>query len=132
MIVSSLATIVIGPRYVSITTCRVLICISPLLTGRRTTPAEREIAFGAVADQRARACGGGAPRCERAGRSNRHARPVELETTARLAAPGAPRQRSARPPSEEWHFETTTVHAAGEEMRNLAAKIHTFLTSTVE
>ncbi|WP_369030144.1 DUF6228 family protein [Streptomyces adonidis] len=37
-----------------------------------------------------------------------------------------------RPPSEEWHFETTTVHAAGEEMRNLAAELHTFLTSTVE
>ncbi|WP_406454893.1 DUF6228 family protein [Streptomyces sp. NBC_01622] len=37
-----------------------------------------------------------------------------------------------RPPSEEWHFETTTVHAAGEEMRNLAAEFHTFLTSTVE
>jgi hypothetical protein len=37
-----------------------------------------------------------------------------------------------RPPSEEWHFETTTVHEAGEEMRNLAAEIHTFLTSVVE
>jgi len=34
-----------------------------------------------------------------------------------------------RPPREEWHFETTTVHAAGEEMRNLAVEIHTFLTS---
>ncbi|MGK5547446.1 DUF6228 family protein [Streptomyces sp. URMC 127] len=34
-----------------------------------------------------------------------------------------------RPPSEGWHFETTTVHAPGEEMRNLAAEIHTFLTS---
>ncbi|MEV7590521.1 DUF6228 family protein [Streptomyces sp. NPDC089922] len=37
-----------------------------------------------------------------------------------------------RPPSEDWHFETTTVHAAGEEMRNLAAEVRTFLTSTVE
>nr|WP_315903756.1 DUF6228 family protein [Streptomyces rhizosphaerihabitans] len=37
-----------------------------------------------------------------------------------------------RPASEEWHFETTTVHAAGEEMRNLAAELHTFLTSTIE
>ncbi|MCB5167399.1 DUF6228 family protein [Streptomyces bambusae] len=36
-----------------------------------------------------------------------------------------------RPPSEEWHFTTTTVHAAGEEMRHLAAEIHTFLTSEV-
>ncbi|MER5613618.1 DUF6228 family protein [Streptomyces sp. NPDC002215] len=36
-----------------------------------------------------------------------------------------------RPPSEAWHFETTTVHAAGEEMRNLAAEIHTFLTNTI-
>lgn len=36
-----------------------------------------------------------------------------------------------RPPSEEWHFETTTVHAAGEEMRNLAAEFQMFLTSTV-
>ncbi|WP_324618409.1 DUF6228 family protein [Streptomyces sp. RTd22] len=35
-----------------------------------------------------------------------------------------------RPPSEEWHFETTTVHAAGEEMRNLATEFHTFLTGT--
>lgn len=33
-------------------------------------------------------------------------------------------------PAED--FETTTVHTAGEEMRNLAAEIHTFLTSTVE
>lgn len=37
-----------------------------------------------------------------------------------------------RPPSEEWHFETTTVHAAGEDTRNLAAETHTFLTATVE
>ncbi|MFD3565808.1 DUF6228 family protein [Streptomyces sp. NPDC058667] len=36
------------------------------------------------------------------------------------------------PPSEEWHFPTTTVHAAGEEMRNLAAELQMFLTSTVE
>lgn len=27
-----------------------------------------------------------------------------------------------RPPSEEWHFETTTVHAAGEEMRNRSTR----------
>ncbi|MFF7730072.1 DUF6228 family protein [Streptomyces sp. NPDC008001] len=33
-----------------------------------------------------------------------------------------------RPPSEAWNFETTTVHAAGEEMRNLAAGIHAFIT----
>jgi hypothetical protein len=37
-----------------------------------------------------------------------------------------------RPPTEEWHFETTTVHAAGEDMRNLATEFRTFLTSTVE
>ncbi|MFI5809336.1 DUF6228 family protein [Streptomyces sp. NPDC051561] len=37
-----------------------------------------------------------------------------------------------RPPSEEWKFHTTTVHAAGEEMRNLATEFHAFLTSTVE
>ncbi|MFF5391874.1 DUF6228 family protein [Streptomyces sp. NPDC013012] len=36
-----------------------------------------------------------------------------------------------RPPSEEWHFETTTVHAAGEEMRSLAAEFQMFLTSMV-
>jgi Family of unknown function (DUF6228) len=36
------------------------------------------------------------------------------------------------PPSETWHFETTTVHAAGEEMRNLAAEVHTFLTSKAQ
>ncbi|MFI9587219.1 DUF6228 family protein [Streptomyces sp. NPDC052236] len=34
-----------------------------------------------------------------------------------------------RPPSGQWHFEATTVHAAGEDMRNLAADIHAFLTS---
>jgi hypothetical protein len=34
-----------------------------------------------------------------------------------------------RAPSEEWHFETTTAHAAGEDMRNLAADIHTFIAS---
>ncbi|MGI5528834.1 DUF6228 family protein [Streptomyces syringium] len=33
----------------------------------------------------------------------------------------------SRPPAEEWCFETTTVHAAGEDMRNLAAEIRTFL-----
>lgn len=37
-----------------------------------------------------------------------------------------------RPPSEEWYFETTTVHAAGEEMRNLADEMHTFLASGVQ
>ncbi|WP_425281784.1 DUF6228 family protein [Streptomyces ficellus] len=36
-----------------------------------------------------------------------------------------------RSPSEEWHFETTTVHAAGEEMRNLAVESQMFLASTV-
>lgn len=34
-----------------------------------------------------------------------------------------------RPPSEEWRFETTTVHAAGEGMLNLAAEIRAFLES---
>ncbi|AKG44927.1 DUF6228 family protein [Streptomyces xiamenensis] len=34
-----------------------------------------------------------------------------------------------RPWDEGWQFEATTVHAAGEEMRTLAAEIHTFLTS---
>ncbi|MFE4414886.1 DUF6228 family protein, partial [Streptomyces sp. NPDC056821] len=29
----------------------------------------------------------------------------------------------------EWHFETTTVHQAGEDMRNLAADISSFLAS---
>ncbi|MFI1973349.1 DUF6228 family protein [Streptomyces cinnamoneus] len=37
-----------------------------------------------------------------------------------------------RPLSEEWHFETVTVHAAGEEMRNLAAEIHTLLTGVAQ
>ncbi|MYS12184.1 hypothetical protein GTW71_38490, partial [Streptomyces sp. SID6041] len=37
-----------------------------------------------------------------------------------------------RAPSEGWHFETTTVHAAGEDMRHLAAEIQTFLTSVPE
>lgn len=32
-----------------------------------------------------------------------------------------------RAPGEEWCFETTTVHAAGEDMRNLAADVHAFL-----
>ncbi len=36
-----------------------------------------------------------------------------------------------RPPSEEWHFETTTVHATGEEVRNLAAEFRMSLTSRV-
>ncbi|MCX4970829.1 DUF6228 family protein [Streptomyces sp. NBC_00654] len=34
-----------------------------------------------------------------------------------------------RPPAEEWHFETTTVHAAGEDMQRLAEEIHALLTS---
>ncbi|MFD3513829.1 DUF6228 family protein [Streptomyces sp. NPDC058657] len=33
-----------------------------------------------------------------------------------------------RPPAEEWHFETTTVHAAGEDMLHLADEIHALLT----
>ncbi|UWE10829.1 DUF6228 family protein [Actinacidiphila bryophytorum] len=37
-----------------------------------------------------------------------------------------------RPPYEEWHFETTTVHAAGEDMRNLAAEIHTLLAGVTQ
>ncbi|MFB7323864.1 DUF6228 family protein [Streptomyces sp. NPDC056190] len=37
-----------------------------------------------------------------------------------------------RAPSEEWHFKTTTEHAAGEDMRNLAAEIHTFIASVAE
>ncbi|MEV3873305.1 DUF6228 family protein [Streptomyces sp. NPDC049906] len=37
-----------------------------------------------------------------------------------------------RPPTEEWRFETTTVHAAGKDMRNLATEFHAFLTGTVE
>ncbi|MFC8460281.1 DUF6228 family protein [Streptomyces sp. NPDC057242] len=36
-----------------------------------------------------------------------------------------------RPPSEEWHFETTTVRAVSEEMRKLTAEFQIFLTSTV-
>ncbi|MEU8763667.1 DUF6228 family protein [Streptomyces sp. NPDC048659] len=32
-----------------------------------------------------------------------------------------------RPPAAEWHFETTTVHAAGEEMRDLAGEFRAFL-----
>ncbi|MFV8130650.1 DUF6228 family protein [Streptomyces syringium] len=35
----------------------------------------------------------------------------------------------AQPPAEEWCFETTTVHAAGEDMRNLAAELRAFLKS---
>ncbi|WP_326804861.1 DUF6228 family protein [Streptomyces sp. NBC_01788] len=34
-----------------------------------------------------------------------------------------------RAPSETWHFETATVYAAGEDMRTLAAEMHTFLAS---
>ncbi|MFE0135695.1 DUF6228 family protein [Streptomyces sp. NPDC059037] len=34
-----------------------------------------------------------------------------------------------RPPSDEWHFAATTVHAAGEDMRRLAADIRAFLAS---
>lgn len=37
-----------------------------------------------------------------------------------------------RPPSKAWHFETTAVHAASKEMRNLAAEIPTFLTSVTQ
>ncbi|MFD7939022.1 DUF6228 family protein [Streptomyces sp. NPDC059755] len=37
-----------------------------------------------------------------------------------------------RAPSEEWQFETTTVHAAGEDMRNLTAEIRTFIASVTE
>ncbi|WP_435972236.1 DUF6228 family protein [Streptomyces sp. Qhu_M48] len=37
-----------------------------------------------------------------------------------------------RPPAEEWHFETTTVHAAGEDMQHLAAEIHALLISPAE
>ncbi|MFF4369270.1 DUF6228 family protein [Streptomyces sp. NPDC001594] len=32
-----------------------------------------------------------------------------------------------RPPEEDWNFEITTAHAAGEDMRNLSARIATFL-----
>ncbi len=34
-----------------------------------------------------------------------------------------------RAPSEEWQFETITMHAAGEDMRNLSAEIHTLIAS---
>lgn len=37
-----------------------------------------------------------------------------------------------RAPSEEWQFETTTVHAAGEDMRDLTAEIHAFIASVTE
>ncbi|GAA3002045.1 hypothetical protein JCM13580A_18170 [Streptomyces drozdowiczii] len=37
-----------------------------------------------------------------------------------------------RAPSEEWRFEATTWHAAGEDMRNLAADIHTFIAGVAE
>ncbi|MDX3772144.1 hypothetical protein PV683_42045 [Streptomyces sp. AK08-01B] len=37
-----------------------------------------------------------------------------------------------RAASEEWQFETNTVHASGEDMRNLTAEIHTFLASVAE
>ncbi|MGY4741173.1 DUF6228 family protein [Streptomyces sp. ATMOS53] len=37
-----------------------------------------------------------------------------------------------RAPSEDWHFETTTVHAAGEDMRTLAAETHAFLRSVAK
>ncbi|WP_327686999.1 DUF6228 family protein [Streptomyces sp. NBC_00467] len=37
-----------------------------------------------------------------------------------------------RAPSEEWQFETTTVHAAGEDMRNLTAEVRAFIASVVE
>ncbi|MET8453057.1 DUF6228 family protein [Streptomyces sp. NPDC005209] len=37
-----------------------------------------------------------------------------------------------RAPSEEWHFETTTVHPAGEEMRSLAVEVRTFIASLAE
>ncbi|MFC9174456.1 DUF6228 family protein [Streptomyces sp. NPDC057107] len=37
-----------------------------------------------------------------------------------------------RAPSEEWQFETNTVHGAGEDMRNLTAEIHTFVASVTE
>lgn len=35
----------------------------------------------------------------------------------------------SRPPADEWCFEITTVHAAGEDLRNLAAGIRAFLVS---
>ncbi|MGW2174714.1 DUF6228 family protein [Streptomyces sp. NPDC001705] len=34
--------------------------------------------------------------------------------------------------SEEWQFETITMHAAGEDMRNLSAEIHTLIASVAE
>ncbi|MER6735566.1 hypothetical protein [Streptomyces puniciscabiei] len=34
-----------------------------------------------------------------------------------------------RAPSEEWQFATTTLHAAGEDMRNLTAEIPPFIAS---
>lgn len=37
-----------------------------------------------------------------------------------------------RAPLEQWHFETTTVHPAGEDMRPLAAGIHPFVTGVAE
>ncbi|AVI00283.1 hypothetical protein C5L38_35105 (plasmid) [Streptomyces sp. WAC00288] len=33
-----------------------------------------------------------------------------------------------RAPAEVWHFETTTVHAAGEDMKHLASEIRALLT----
>ncbi|SEB85409.1 hypothetical protein SAMN05216483_0565 [Streptomyces sp. 2131.1] len=36
------------------------------------------------------------------------------------------------PPSEEWRFEAATWHAAGEDMRNLAAEIRTFIANPAE
>jgi hypothetical protein len=37
-----------------------------------------------------------------------------------------------RPPAEEWHFETTTVHAAGEDMQHLAAEVRAFLSGRAQ
>ncbi len=37
-----------------------------------------------------------------------------------------------RAPLEEWQFEATTWHTAGEDMRNLTAEIHTFIASVAE
>lgn len=39
---------------------------------------------------------------------------------------------SERAPSEEWQFETNTVHAAGKDMRNLTPEIHTFIASVAK
>lgn len=36
-----------------------------------------------------------------------------------------------RPPAEQWRFEVTTTHAAGEDMRNLGADVRAFLTEGV-